>query len=239
MKEKTFFICGYKGEIGSFILNGLLRVLPKALNIFCSDINETKEEVEHRIKVSDVIFLCVPMQMTVDWIVKYKELLVGKTIIEQCSLKEWIYEDVRLRGLDIRSMHILFRPSQTPDYVDREVAVFLHPQLDNDMELMIQDITKAGSMVWYRDAKEHDMEMALQQALVHRTLLTLGDMLKGCKGSTFICKRVIQLSDRIKKGNRDLYNLIQSNKYLPEHIREINEKIDNFDINKCLDKGDK
>jgi len=236
---KSPLIVGYKGEIGSFILQGLLRIMPKALDIWCVDVNESKEEVEQRIKVSDVIFLCVPMQTTVDWMLQYKELLMGKIIIEQCSLKEWIYEDDRLQGLNIRSMHILFRPSQTPESIDREVAVFLHPQLDNDMEFMIQDITKAGSMVWYRNAKEHDMEMALQQALVHRTLLTLGDMLKGCKGSTFICKRVMQLSDRIKKGNRSLYGLIQSNKYLPEHIREINEKIDNFDINKCLDKGDK
>ena len=89
-------IVGYRGEIGSFILNGLLRVMPKALNIFCSDVNESEDEVVERIEKSDTIFLCVPMNKTIDWIVRYKELLKGKTILEQCSLKVGICKDERL-----------------------------------------------------------------------------------------------------------------------------------------------
>jgi prephenate dehydrogenase len=121
---KQPMVVGYKGEIGSFILNGLLRVMPKALDIWCVDINESDEEVESRIKVADTIFLCVPLQKTVDWLLKFKTLLKDKIIIEQCSLKEWIYNNKSLQGLNIKSMHILFRPSQTPDLLDRVVGLF-------------------------------------------------------------------------------------------------------------------
>lgn len=232
MKDKIFFCCGYKGEIGSFLLNGLLRVLPKALDIFCSDVNETQEEVEHRIRISDVIFLCVPMQMTVDWILKHKELLKGKIVIEQCSLKEWIYDDVRIRDLDIRSMHILFRPSQTPNLEDRKVGLF-EKQFSKEMAEKISQITQS-KIVWYRDQVEHDKEMAIQQALLHRSLLILGNMLKKCNGSTYISKRVLELDARIKSGNKDLYRLIQENKYLPEKIEEINREFKEFDIRKYM-----
>jgi prephenate dehydrogenase len=83
---KQPLVIGYKGEIGSFILGGLLRLMPKALDIWCTDINETDEEVANRIKVSDVIFLCVPLQLTMSWILKHKLLLKDKILIEQCSL---------------------------------------------------------------------------------------------------------------------------------------------------------
>ena len=119
---KQPLVVGYKGEIGSFILNGLLRIMPKALDIWCVDINETYEETIQRIQIADVIFLCVPLQDTEAWLLKHKEQLSGKKIIEQCSLKEWIYENQKLRDLNIMSMHILFRPSQTPNLEDRNVG---------------------------------------------------------------------------------------------------------------------
>jgi hypothetical protein len=65
---KQPLVIGYKGEVGSFVLGGLLRIMPKALDIWCVDVNETKREVEQRIKISDVIFLCVPLQMTLEWL---------------------------------------------------------------------------------------------------------------------------------------------------------------------------
>jgi len=225
---ENVMVIGYKGEIGSFILNGLLKVMPKALNIWCVDINETKEEVEHRIKISDVIFLCIPMRKTVDWLIEHRSLLVGKIIIEQCSLKEWIYDDKRLAGLDIRSMHILFRPSQTPDKKDRKVALF-RGQFDWEMEKKIGEITDS-EIVWLKNAEEHDKEMAIQQALTHRMLLVLGGFLKNCHGSTYISKKVVELSDRIKQGDLELYKLIQENKYLDEHVVKVIEELENFKI---------
>lgn len=229
---KAPFVVGNRGEIGSFILQGLLRIMPKALDIFCSDINETKEEVEQRIKISDVIFLCVPMQMTVNWLLQHKRLLKHKIIIEQCSLKEWIYEDNRISDLNIKSMHILFRPSQTPNLEDRKVG-FISRQMDAKMTNKIADIVQSN-IVWYQDVIHHDKEMAVQQALLHRSLLILGGMIEECNGSTYISKKVLELNDRIKRGNRDLYNLIQKNKYLPEKIKELNKKFKEFDINKHL-----
>lgn len=221
---------GYKGEIGSFILSGLLRIMPKALSIWCSDINESDEEVIDRIKISDVIFLCVPMQMTIDWLLKHKELLKNKIIIEQCSLKEWIYEDERINDLDIRSMHILFRPSQTPNLEDRKVGLF-KGQFDKEMAKDVANITQS-EIVWYLNAEAHDKEMAIQQALLHRTLLLLGDALKTCKGSTYVSKKIIELTERIKRGDLRLYKSIQENKYLDCHLEKLRSGIDEFEIEK-------
>lgn len=221
---------GYKGEIGSFILNGLLRIMPKALDIWCVDVNETEKEVIERIKIADVIFLCVPMSITIDWLVSHKELLKDKMIIEQCSLKEWIYEDERVRGLDIRSMHILFRPSQTPNLEDRKVGLF-NGQFDKNMAKDMADITQS-EIVWYLNAEAHDKEMAIQQALLHRTLLLLGDALKTCKGSTYVSKKIIGLTERIQKGDLALYKSIQENKYLDGHLEKLRNGIDEFEIEK-------
>jgi len=223
---KNPLVVGYKGEIGSFILNGLLRVMPKALDIWCVDVNETQEEVEQRIGKADVVFLCIPMHKTVDWILKNKELLYGTTVIEQCSLKEWVYEGVN--GVDVRSMHILFRPSQTPNLDDRSVGLF-RGQFDEEMADQITGITQS-KIVWYENAMDHDKEMAIQQALAHRTLLTVGKMLRRCHGSTYISKKVLELEARIRSGNKGLYGLIQSNKYLPEAMGELDREIKGFDV---------
>jgi prephenate dehydrogenase len=219
---------GYKGEIGSFILNGLLRVMPKALNIWCVDVNETEEEVIERIKVSDTVFLCIPMSKTVDWLMIHKGLLRGKVIVEQCSLKEWVYNEGSLKELDIRSMHVLFRPSQTPDKKDRKVALF-KGQFDEEMAKKIQNIT-GSEIVWFENAEEHDKEMAITQALTHRTLLLLGDALKRCHGSTYISKEVVELSDRIKQGDLSLYKSIQENRHLKEHLEKMIDGLENFKI---------
>ncbi len=233
MINKNIMVAGYRGEIGSFILQGLLKTMPKALNIFCSDINETEEEVRERIEKSDVIFICVPMNITVDWIVKYKELLKGKVLFEQCSLKEDICNDERIKGLDIRSMHILFRPSQTPNLEDRKLGLF-EGQFDKLSAKEMADITQS-EVVWYENVKEHDKEMAIQQALVHRTLLVLGKILGKCNGSTYVSKKVIELSDRIKQGDKKLYGAIQDNKCLPEKLEEFRGELDKFKIDKYME----
>jgi len=238
---KQPLVVGHKGEIGSFILNGLLREMDKALNIWCFDINETKDEVEERIRKADVIFLCVPIKNTVSWIVEHSALLKGKTIIEQASLKEWIYdemewvpEDVKdyvpMKDLDIRSMHVLFRPSVTHIPTDRRVGLF-KGQFDEIWSEDIAKITKS-TIVWYEDAKVHDMEMAIQQALLHRTLLTLGEMISKCNGRTYISQKVIELCERITAGNKELYVLIQQNKYVADVLPGFADKLENFDLDK-------
>jgi hypothetical protein len=77
--------------------------------------------------------------------------------------------------------------------------------------------------------------MAIQQGLVHRTLLILGELLKNCNGSTYICKKILELSSRVKKGNKDLYKLIQANKYLPEVLENLKQNFDNFDFDKLFE----
>lgn len=200
--------------------------MPKALDIWCVDINETEEEVTARIKVSDVIFLCLPMQSVIPWLKKHGSILKDKIIIEQCSLKEWLYQPSI--DLDIRSMHVLFRPSQTPNLEDRKIGLF-NGQIGARATEILESVTQAKA-VWYKDAEDHDREMAVQQALLHRTLLILGKTLRGCNGSTYISKRVIELSDRILKGNKEMYQRIQENKYLPEKLELLKGEFERFSL---------
>jgi len=225
-------VVGYKGEIGSFILKGLLRVMPKALDIWCIDANETAAEVTERIKKSDVIFLCVPIRDTVDWISEYREVLKDKVIIEQSSLKEGVCNNMGVQQFDVRSMHIMFRPSVTPNLDDRKVGL-IEGQFDAQMVSKLADMTQA-EVVWYQDDKSHDREKAIQQALTHRTLLVLGEMLSNCNGSTYVSKKVLELRNRILEGDADLYGMIQGNEYLPGELEKLMEGFENFDISKYM-----
>jgi len=89
-------------------------------------------------------------------------------------------------------------------------------------------------LIIYKNVEEHDREMAIQQALVHRTLLLLGEVLGNCKGSTFISKKVVGLANRIKKGNLELYKSIQGNKYLSEHLDRLEKGFKEFDIERYM-----
>jgi prephenate dehydrogenase len=217
--------------VGSFILNGLLRIMPKAMDIWCVDVNETKGEIEDRIAKSDVIFLCVPIEKTASWIIEYYHLLQGKIIFEQASLKKWIYNFLESEKihLDIRSMHILFRPSQTPNFADRRIA-FIRSQDDDELPADIANMLNS-TIVWYNKIEEHDKDMAIQQALVHRILLVLSEALEDSQGTTYISRKVMELCDRIKSGNKSLYEFIQHNEQTNKTIQRFVTDLDNFNIN--------
>ena len=201
-------------------------MMPKASNIWCVDINDTEKEVIDRLRASNVIFLCVPIQETVPWISNFKSFLRDKVILEQCSLKELLFEDPAVEGLDVRSMHILFRPSQTIHSEDRKFGLIRNQNSPETVEAL-KEVTQS-EIAWFGDVAEHDREMAVQQALTHRTVLILADILKSCKGSTFISKKIVELSDRIRKGDQSLYQKIQDNRHLPEHLARMMNKFENF-----------
>lgn len=229
-------VVGYKGEIGSFILQGLLKTIPKALDIWCFDINETEKEKIDRIKKSDTIFLCIPIQDTVEWLFKYQKYLKGKKIIEQCSIKGIIFGNKKLlckiNHYSLFSMHILFRPSITPNKEDRKVMLIEHyPVGWGGLEKTIEKITDS-KIVWIRDYKTHDIVMARQQALIHRVLLCLDNLIENSCGQTYIGKKLMELTNRIKSGDKILYSSIQKNKYLPEVLKEFNKNLRDFDITK-------
>ena len=227
---KNPLVIGYKGEIGSFILKGLLRVMPKALNILCYDLFETKAEKINRIKKSDIIFLCVPLENTVDWFAKYGKYLEGKTVIEQCSVKGILFESRRFAicYYKLLSMHILYRPSITPNLSDRKVLLINRESWSKDLVKFVENITQS-EICWLEDYKEHDERMAYEQALIHRVILTLGKL---SNRHTYIGKRIGELADRIKSGNPGLYSLIQSNKYLPYALQDFDTEFSKFNIKK-------
>lgn len=240
---KSPLVVGYKGEIGSFILQGLLRIMPKALYIWCYDINETEKERKERIKKADVIFLCVPIQDTIDWLIKYQKLLTGKTVIEQCSLKSFLYDSKRMPvvkgtfavSYNLLSMHILFRPSSTPNKENRRVAIIDRKHWKECLgysHRRILEIITDSKIVYFDDIKHHDIVMAFNQALLHRLILVAGKMLGDLPGETYVTQKIKELYSRIKKGNPDLYAFIQKNKYLPEILVNFEREFRNFNIKK-------
>ena len=225
-------VVGYKGEIGSFILQGLLRSMPKALNILCFDINESEEEKIDRIKQAGYIFLCVPLQETLAWLVKYKQYLTSKIIIEQCSLKSFL-TDPHLNDLHFIHMHILFRPSATPNKADRK-CIILRENCSSSVEKILESIldgSKVKVLPW--TTEQHDHVMAYNQALVHRIILTLDDICNQ-DAPTYVTKRITELADRIKAGDKELYSLIQKNKSTVEVTDEFREMLDGFDIDNYM-----
>ena len=219
---KAPLVIGYKGEIGSFILQGLLRTMPKASNIWCYDINETEQERVNRIKKADVIFLCIPLEITSCWFDVYRKLLKDKTIIEQCSLKEMI--KIKHKDFKLLSMHILFRPSATFNKKDRSVLLIDQEQWSKELVQSIKDITDS-EICWIDSCKKHDESMAYEQALIHRVILSLASV---TEGKTYIGKRIFELRDRIKNGDPKLYKMIQGNKHLPKAVKEFNKNLKNF-----------
>jgi prephenate dehydrogenase len=224
---KNPLVVGYKGEVGSFLLNGLLRTMPKALDIWCFDINEDEKEKIERIKKADYIFLCVPVQDTVSWLIQYKSFLKDKIIVEQCSLKSIIYEDDRINDLDFISMHLLFRPSATPNEEDRNcILLRLKERQDINIIGWFNKI-KVPHIFYVEDYKEHDKLMAERQALIHKVLLVLDKTFSLCEIDTFTSKQIKKLIERIKSGYKELYDFIQTNKYLPEVLEKFKNNLKN------------
>ena len=224
---KNPLVVGHKGEIGSFILGDLLREMPKALNIWCFDINESETEKIDRINKSDYIFLCIPIQDTVKWLIKYKKHLKNKVIIEQASLKEWIYNDKRIKKLKLIPMHILFRPSATPDRKDRETLLTFNEEAlcyyNLPLAKDIKTIT-CSNVTWCKNIELHDKVMSLNQALVHKVISALGRTL-GKGVDNFLSKKVKELANRILDGDKDLYKFIQTNKYLSNSLNTFEKEL--------------
>jgi prephenate dehydrogenase len=225
-------VVGYKGEIGSFILGGLLKEMPKASDIWCVDMNDDCYEVVDRIWKSHYIFLCVPIEETINWIRRYKAYLAGKVIIEQCTLKGDIVNHPDLEGLIIHSMHILFRPSATPKHDDREIA-FIDGQLGWTTMMNLAGMLDSEFII-YDSVIEHDREMAILQGISHRVILTIERRLKGMKGGTYISKQLQHLGRRIRGGNKNLLNVIQKNDKLPDELGGFIGEIRGFDLNKYI-----
>ncbi len=228
MRFNNPLVVGYKGEIGAFILNGLLKTMPKASDIWCFDVNDSEAYKIKRLKKSDHIFLCVPIKDTVKWLVKYKQHLKGKTILEQASLKEWIYDSKKIAGLKLVPMHILFRPSATPNSEDRKVLMVVSEKAQWVESLRLIDRIEAitdSAVVCCESVSDHDKQMASSQALVHKTILALGKMLVGCE-DTYVSKRIKELAWRIHNGDPELYKFIQSNKYLPKRISKMKKLLE-------------
>lgn len=231
---KTPLVVGYKGEIGSFILQGLLRMMPKATNILCYDINSNERESVSRIKKSDTIFLCVPLQNTEKWLRKYQPLLKDKVIFEQTSIKGNLLE--KFKNLRLFSMHILFRPSATPVNIQRFVAII-------DSRICHWTITRIEWMeqllkshiIIYPSAKAHDKEMAFMQSLTHRVILTLDKLMKREGAKTYLGLQIKQLADRIRRGDKELYRLIQKNKYLKMASEKFNITLKEFNPDTMMD----
>lgn len=227
-------VVGYKGEIGRFILACLLEDMPKANDILCVDINNSDEDLLERIEKTDSIFLCVPLQATEAWLQRYHGALKGKLIVEQSSMKAFLYENPRFADLRFLSMHLLFRPSATP-VEDRRGLVFadrLPCETVQEFDEIAKRVFKTKFEILESDSGKtyqlHDRLMARHQALVHRVLLVLADSLDDAGVRTFVGQRVVELADRIRGGDATLYRMIQENPHLASEMESFLEHLRGF-----------
>lgn len=228
---KNPLVVGYKGEIGKFILQGLLNTMPKATNILCYDINETEEEKVARNMKADVIFLCVPIEETKNWIKKYEgQLNKDAIIIEQTSLKFGFYEGLKHKH-NIMHMHLLFRPSGTPNLNDRRIAFVKNKScLVWIVSLIVSmcGITQEN-VILYNSISAHDKDMAKQQALLHRAIYCLKQVIDRGKGKTFIGGKINELANRIGLIDPKLFVKMQNNKFVPNAIKQFEKEMKRFD----------
>lgn len=229
-------VVGYKGEIGRFILAGLLEHLPKADDILCTDINNSDAEVIERLDRAHFVFLCVPIQETENWLRHFRPHLAGKTLVEQCSVKAFLYENSEFDDLSLLSMHLLFRPSATPA-AERRGIVFSMRHSDDEVGKFRDEISETLStpMALLESTGEaayllHDRIMARQQALIHRVLLVLSESLGDPNLRTLVGERVCDLAERVRTGDPSLYRIIQQNRFLPEEIAEFEARLRSFRV---------
>lgn len=229
---KAPLVVGYKGEIGRFILASLLEDMPKANDILCVDVNNSEEDVVERIEKADGIFLCVPLQTTSEWLERYGSRLGEKLVIEQSSVKTFLYENPKFAAVRFLSMHLLFRPSATP--IEDRRALFFSDRVDGSeverfaaaaeraFRTRVQVLHAEGDRPAY---VRHDQLMARHQALVHRVILSLADSLEDKGARTFVGQRVVELAERIRKGDPTLYQMIQDNPWLESEIAELDARM--------------
>ena len=247
---KNPLVVGYRGEIGSYILQGLIKFMPTATNILCFDQAESIFEKHDKIKKSDVIFLCVPIDETEKWLDTWQGFLFDKIIVEQTSLKSVFFGSkkietiIKSHNLSVLSMHILFRPSSTPDHKDRNIALIGKQWADEKyctISWFCSDFNGLFSQTCYfKSWQKHDEEMALQQAVVHRVILTLGEMIDKLPYTTYIGKQICSLKGRIQRGDYKLYKIIQENPYLAKRLKQFDIELKKFSVDKFMKKvGDK
>ncbi len=237
---KAPLVVGYKGEIGRFILLGLLEDMPKANDIFCVDVNNSDDDVLERIEKSDTIFLCVPLQATATWLRKFRPALKGRIIAEQSSIKSFLYEDPEFADLRFLSMHLLFRPSATP-VENRSGMVFSDRMPKAQVKAFGEQIGRAlRTNLEFLQARRgptyvrHDQMMARQQALVHRVLLSLADSLEDAGSLNYIGQRVCELATRLRQGDPTLYRMIQNNPHLEAEMEAFHKRLDCFPVDHPL-----
>lgn len=235
---KNPLVVGYKGEIGRFLLNELLNYCPKASNVYCVDVSNTEKEIIERIKFADVIFLCVPIQETIPWVSKYKKHLKSKVIVENTSLKSVLLNSEGklkdcFKDINLISIHYLFKPSATPNFADKKCAI-IFDELYRNLSV-INFISRTVNVVhWFKNYAEHDIAMAIEQALVHRVLLTLekhldvSPSLYGKPVHTYLGSKIKELMMRLKTTDLKLFNIIQNNNYFPTVLEKFKKDLDIF-----------
>ena len=172
---------------------------------------------------------------------KYRHLLREKIVVEQTSLKSVVYDHMKKifaykADFELLSMHVLFRPSATPNRDDRRVALINGAKWSKQELVTTVEAITQSNIVWFTDHNQHDRIMAYQQALLHRVMLVLNGTIDQFP-YTFMSSQVNKLCLRIKAGDVELYKLMQKNKFLPGALKQFNKNLKHFRIQTEFKKG--
>ena len=230
---KKYCVAGYRGIIGSYILRGLLKHLPVAVDIQCFDIYDTEEDKLKRIKESDVIFNCVSFNHTMPFLEKYKEQLKGKIVVDQTSWKSEVYAWSK-KNYDVKVyfMHILYNPETTPRE-DRQVVFFgnhMYHNWNDIFDTNIVSFISKGLEAFSIEIDEaldisisdHDKLMAHQQPEFYDMINNFIEQSWkiGADYETRNFKELIKIRNRIKKMKPDLKEGLYRNPYYKKRMGE-------------------
>ena len=226
---KKYCVAGYKGIIGSYILNGLIKYLPTASDILCFDVYDKPEVALAKIDEADVVFNCVSFNNTIDFLNLYNINLRGKILIDQTSWKTDVYEWSKMNPeVMVYFMHILYNPDNTV-MEDRQILTFEHPMgeswnnifdhcdFSRPFERFITHGLLAERVViddhYDKAIADHDKMMAIQQPEFYDYL---DELVKKCGTSAYGTqnyRELLKMRDRVRSMNPDLMEGLRSNPY--------------------------
>ncbi len=197
-------------------------------------------------KKCDIVIVCVPIPQTVSTIrsirdsVRPDALLCDFTSIKEAPLKEMMKSK---SGCGVTGIHPLFGP--LVPVIARQVITFCSGRDNKWTEFLKNIFEKNGAIVIFTDAKKHDEQMAMMQALTHFVNITFARAIQKNKDlellnlySTPIFRLQSILAGRVLGASPELYaDLEMGNSFFKKVAKSYSKEVSNFAA--YIEKGDR
>ena len=224
MKNKKIGIIGGKGAMGAFFEHFFVN---KGYTVFISDLNSRLTNIDVA-KKSDVIFISVPLDITIDVIKEIAPFLNENQLLSDfSSLKEDIVNSMLKHSTaSVIGTHPMFGPF-IKNLKGQNIILCVGRDRNGWEKKLTKMFEKNGCNINKIDAKSHDENMALVQSLIHMLSIAIGRTMQKKnlhpldldKFSTPIFRLNSDLIGRLFNQDMSLYlSIIRNNKYTKKNI---------------------